>query len=424
MQNNWVSLTKKISVFTGLFSILLLPLQPLQAQDGEALYKGNCTSCHKVDKKMIGPALKGSRQAWAERTGDDEAIIAWIKNSQGYIKETGDSYAKQLYAEYNNTVMPPMALSTDEVVAILDYIDNWEPPVAEAGAGDAAAGEGAGVAEEANPIPWLILMAVILLVVVRVLFGVNKSLENLRRQQAGEETIPDVSLGEAVKHFFTKNQAVTVVVIVLIAAYVSVLGWDWVNGIGVYQGYEPKQPIWFSHKIHAGQNGINCVYCHNSVEKGKSAGIPSVNICMNCHMGVQEGKVTGKKEIAKIYEAIGWDPERNRYIEGYDQKPIEWVRIHNLQDFVYFNHSQHVVVGKQECQTCHGPVEEMDVLYQHSELTMGWCIDCHRETEVSMEGNEYYERIHADLVEKYKDQGLETFTVEQIGGLECAKCHY
>ncbi len=423
MQNNWVSLTKKVYFLTGLFSILLLPFKSLHAQSGEELFTGNCTSCHAVNKKMIGPALKGARQAWAERTGSDEAIIAWIKNSQGYIKETGDPYAVELLAAYNGTVMTPMALSSDEVVSILDYIDNWEPPVAEAAA-PVADGDGGGEAEGGNPLPWIIVLAVILFIVVRVLVGVNKSLENLRRQQEGEDTLPDVSIGEGVKAFFMKNQAVSVIVIVLIAAYLSVLGWDSLNAVGVYQGYEPSQPIWFSHKIHAGQNGINCVYCHNSVEKGKSAGIPSVNICMNCHMGVKQGKVTGSKEIAKIYEAIGWDTNKNRYIEGYDQKPIEWVRIHNLQDFVYFNHSQHVVVGKQDCENCHGPVKEMDVMYQHSELTMGWCINCHRETNVSMQGNEYYDKIHADLVEKYKDQGLETFTVEQIGGLECGKCHY
>lgn len=426
MRNIWVSLTKSISVHAGLLLIIILASSSIQAQDGEAIFKGNCTACHKIDKKMIGPALKGSREAWAERTGSDEAIIAWIKNSQGYIKETGDPYAKNLLAEYNGTVMPPMALSTDEVVALLDYIENWQPEetAAAAGGGDVAAGDGAGAEEPGDPTLWLIIVAIILLVVVRVLYGVNKSLENLRRQQANEEPVKSVGLFEGVKNFFSAKPAYLVVIIVLAGAYLSVVGWDWVNGIGVYQGYQPEQPIWFSHKIHAGQNGISCQYCHNSVEKGKSAGIPSVNICMNCHMGVQEGKVSGKKEIAKIYDAIGWDPDKLQYIEGYEQKPIEWVRIHNLQDFVYFNHSQHVVVGKQECQTCHGPIEEMDEVYQYSELTMGWCIDCHRETNVSMDGNEYYEEIHAELVEKYKDQGLETFTVEQIGGLECVKCHY
>jgi cytochrome c551/c552 len=421
MRNTWVSLTKKVLLVTGVLSMLLMS-SPASAQDGEALFKANCTACHKIDKKVVGPALQGARARWAERTGSDDAIVAWVKNSQGYMKESSDAYAKQLFEDYNKSVMTPMALTTEEVVSVLDYIDNWQPevPVADVAAGDA----GAAQESTGDPTLWLILVVVVLFVVFRVLWGVNKSLENLNRQNQGEAPAPSSDMFAEFVGFFTRNRALTAVVVLVIASYVTVLGWDWINDVGVYQGYQPKQPIWFSHKVHAGQNGINCVYCHNSVEKGKAAGIPSVNICMNCHMGVQEGKQTGTKEIAKIYEAIGWDPDKLRYIDGYEQKPIEWVRIHNLQDFVYFNHSQHVVVGKQECQTCHGPIEEMDEVYQFSELTMGWCINCHRETNVAMEGNGYYESIHADLVEKYKGEGLETFTVEHIGGLECVKCHY
>ncbi|MEQ9188245.1 MAG: cytochrome c3 family protein [Cryomorphaceae bacterium] len=403
---------------------LLLMSSPAFAQEGEAIFKANCTACHKIDKKLVGPALQGARARWAERTGSDDALIAWVKNSQGYMKETNDAYAKQLFDEYNKSVMTPMALSSSEVLAVLDYIDNWQPevPVAQAG-GEAGAGGDSGEGS-GDPTLWLILIAVVLFVVFRVLWGVNKNLETLNRESDGEETTSSKDmLGEFIG-FFVKNRAVTVVVFLMLTSYICVLGWDWVSGVGVYQGYQPQQPIWFSHKIHAGQNGINCVYCHNSAEKGKAAGIPSLNICMNCHMGVQEGKVSGTKEIAKIYDAIGWDPDKLQYVEGYEQKPVEWVRIHNLQDFVYFNHSQHVVVGKQECQTCHGPIEEMDEVYQYAELTMGWCVNCHRETNVSMDGNGYYESIHEDLVEKYKGEGLETFTVEHIGGLECVKCHY
>lgn len=424
MRNTWVSLTNKLLFAAGVMSLLLMS-SPATAQDGEAVFKANCTACHKVDKKVVGPALKGARQAWAERTGSDDAIIAWIKNSQGYLKETGDAYAKQLFEDYNKSVMTPMALTSEEVVAVLDYIDAWEPevPVAATG-GDIAAGQGEGAQGGGDPTMWLIVVIIVLFVVFRVLWGVNKNLGTLNKQGEGVEPGPRRDMFGEFMSFFARNRIVTVMIFILLGAYLTVLGWDWINGIGVYQGYQPKQPIWFSHKIHAGQNGINCVYCHNSAEKGKAAGIPSVNICMNCHMGVQEGKVTGTTEIAKIYDAIGWDPDKLAYIDGYEQKPIEWVRIHNLQDFVYFNHSQHVVVGKQECQTCHGPVEEMDELYQYSELTMGWCINCHRETNVSMDDNGYYESIHADLVEKYKGEGLETFTVEHIGGLECVKCHY
>lgn len=401
---------------------MLLMSSPVLAQEGEALFKANCTSCHKIDQKMIGPALKGARAKWAERTGSDDAIVAWVKNSQAYIKESGDPYAKQIFEEFNGSVMTPIALSSEEILAVFEYVET--APAPSTGPKDVVNGEAPKEAESSDPTLWLVLLVVVLFIVFRVLWGVVRTLENVKRQREGQAPAPDTDFIDSIKNVFKKNQALTVIVIVAISAYICVLGWDWLNGIGVYQGYQPKQPIWFSHKIHAGQNGINCVYCHNSAEKGKVAGIPSVNICMNCHMGVSTGKQTGTKEIAKIYDAVGWDAEKLAYIEGYEQKPIEWVRIHNLQDFVYFNHSQHVVVGKQECQTCHGPIQEMDEVYQFSELTMGWCIDCHRKTEVSMAGNAYYEKIHADLKEQYKDKGLDAFTVEHIGGLECVKCHY
>ena len=103
--------------------------------------------------------------------------------------------------------------------------------------------------------------------------------------------------------------------------------------------------------------------------------------------------------------------------------PIEWKRIHNLPDHVYFNHAQHVSVGKLECQQCHGEVEAMDVLAQHSPLSMGWCINCHRETEVQFKGNEYY-ASYAKYHEQLASGDKEKVTVEDIGGLECQKCHY
>ena len=184
-----------------------------------------------------------------------------------------------------------------------------------------------------------------------------------------------------------------------------------INGlysVGVQQGYAPKQPIAFSHKIHAGQYEIDCKYCHVGVMKNKSATIPSVNICMNCHNQIKTGTITGDAEIGKIVKAY----ETN--------KPIEWVRIHNLPDLAYFNHAQHVNVAGVECQTCHGPIETMDVVRQHSLLTMGWCIDCHRKTDVNTKGNAYYD----NLVEIHNQSKKTPMKVEDIGGLECSKCHY
>jgi len=185
-----------------------------------------------------------------------------------------------------------------------------------------------------------------------------------------------------------------------------------INGlysIGVQQGYAPRQPIAFSHKIHAGDMQIDCKYCHTGVMKGKSATIPTVNICMNCHNSIKAGTQTGEGEIAKILSAYA------------NNKPIEWVRVHNLPDLAYFNHSQHVNVGGIACETCHGPINEMEVVRQYSLLTMGWCIDCHRKTDLNTKGNKYYDK----LVELHnKEKGKVPFKVEDNGGLECAKCHY
>jgi hypothetical protein len=192
-------------------------------------------------------------------------------------------------------------------------------------------------------------------------------------------------------------------------------------GVGLEQGYQPEQPIAFSHALHAGENQIDCQYCHYGAEKGKHSNIPSVSLCMNCHMYVQEGSKYGTEEIDKIYAAVGFDRETSQYIDGYEQKPVKWVRIHNLPDLAYFNHAQHVNAGNIECQTCHGPVQEMEEVYQYSPLTMGWCINCHRETEVDVKDNGYYEEMHEKLKAKHGDGKI---TVEMIGGLECGKCHY
>ena len=225
-------------------------------------------------------------------------------------------------------------------------------------------------------------------------------------------------------------KVVSTIFILLIGAYVA---FGTIFKIGVDEGYMPLQPIAFSHKIHSGENKIECQYCHSSAKHSKHSGIPSVNVCMNCHKNIAEvaegtvvewdgvtyGKAELDKEIAKVYEAAGWDPEALEYTGN--EKPIKWIRIHNLPDFAYFNHSQHVTVAGLKCQKCHGPVEEYDEMRQFSPLTMGWCIDCHRETGVDTKGNEYYEKIHAELAKKYN---VEKVTIAQLGGLECGKCHY
>ncbi len=230
---------------------------------------------------------------------------------------------------------------------------------------------------------------------------------------------------------FVKNQFLVITSVIVLMLSGAYFAFGFMMQVGVDQNYEPIQPIHFSHKIHAGENGIDCKYCHSSARTSKTSGIPSLNVCMNCHKNITEftgsadstyvdySKEFYTAEIQKIYDAVGWDPAKQAYTGK--EKPVKWVRIHNLPDFVYFNHSQHVSVAGLECQTCHGPVESMEIMRQHSPLTMGWCIECHRETEVNVKDNEYYAKIHEELSKKY---GVEKLTAAQLGGLECGKCHY
>src|SRR5690606_5207185 len=216
---------------------------------------------------------------------------------------------------------------------------------------------------------------------------------------------------------FIQNQFLVLVAAIVLLLTSGYFVFGYLMQIGVDQGYEPVQPIHFSHRIHAGDNGIDCKFCHSSARVSKTSGIPSLNVCMNCHKSISEVAATTATEdyskefydgeIQKLYNAVGWDGQS---FSG-TQQPVKWVRIHNLPDFAYFNHSQHVTVGGIECQTCHGPVETMEVMSQFSPLTMGWCINCYKETNVKVEDNEYYIKIPEQLSKKY---GVEKLTVAQM----------
>ncbi|TXC85076.1 c-type cytochrome [Luteibaculum oceani] len=426
--NYMVSLSRVISgsklrlllVFTALlFSSASLLAQP----NGEILFKGNCASCHRpTEEPLTGPGLKGARERWA---GREELLYQWIKNPQKVLN-SGDAYANELYKNWKSSgVMPAQAVNNEEIDAILDYVEAYQPPVAAAGPVEAEGGEATSADTDTT---WYVLTALLALILVIAIFslaGARRAMAMAVAREAGKEYDGPNTYADAFRLWVRKNQLL--VIFLIVVALVAVLreGWYGLSGVGVYEGYKPEQPIWFSHKVHAGQNQINCVYCHNSAEKSKHAGIPTANICMNCHTAVAKGKITGEKEINKIYAAVGWDKETRSYTG--ETQPIKWVKVHNLPDHVYFNHSQHVVVGEIECQECHGEVEKMDVAQQHAPLTMGWCINCHRETEVKMADNGYYDEIHNRLtpeeLKKYLN-GDEQITASELGGIECAKCHY
>ena len=404
-----MNLYRRIYIFI-LFLLILFPGFNLFAEDiesGEKLFKQNCTACHTITSaRLVGPGLEGVTDKY-----EKEWLIKWIRNSQALIA-SGDERAIAIFEEYQKVAMTSFDFSDQEFSDLLAYLAN--PPIQEEKdivSSTDLSDQGMSTSTK------LMIIALVLVTLVFMLVSLKNNLKSALGQQP--ETIPETLIGQY-SLFISKN--INVVLLCAVIAIVMLkFTYDGLMGVGVTTNYQPSQPIEFSHKVHAGQNGIDCNYCHSSARKSKHSGIPSANVCMNCHTYINEGSITGSTEIQKIYDAVGFDSKTRTYIEGYEQKPIEWVRIHNLPDHAYFNHSQHVVAGGIECQECHGPVEEMDVLYQYAPLTMDWCIECHRETEVQMEGNNYYTHLHEQLKEKYKGQKI---TVDKMGGLECAKCHY
>ena len=381
---------------------------PSIVKNGESLFKGNCTVCHAINEVVIGPALRDVHERQSE-----EWIYAFIKNSQKVIK-SGDEYAVNLYNEYNKTLMTSFDFSDEELNAILTYIKDESTKEVQVVVADVSDASGQVVDSSINSNNFYLSLGLnlfLLLVIIFILFrftNLSKKYVLLQDNQLKGKLLDDddkeiVDSGFNIKEFIKSNRVVGIASFLFIGIFVKSCI-DGLYTVGIQQNYQPTQPIAFSHKVHAGQYEIDCNYCHTGVNISKSANIPSVNICMNCHNAIE----TDKPEIQKILTAY----EENR--------PIEWVRVHNLPDLAYFNHKQHVAVGGLDCATCHGPIEEMDVVYQYSELTMGWCINCHRETEVSSKGNDYYKK----LVELHNSSSKKPMTVEDIGGLECSKCHY
>lgn len=451
-----------------LFSFSLVA-QPT-IEEGKTLFRMNCAQCHNKNMrgKATGPALGGVEERWADYPRED--LYEWVKNSQKLVAD-GHPRAVEVYNEWNKVAMQAFPnLTNENIDAILLYVDD----VYVNGVGGATAGTGdVAVVQERQTPDWVYyLLFAFLLILSFTLARVISNLNVISAKKEGTEYER-----KTVWQTLTSKGVVTF----LLFAAVVLGGYTTVNNavtLGRQEGYAPEQPIKFSHATHAGLNKIDCQYCHDGARRSKHSVIPAANTCMNCHRAIQVGSEYGTAELTKIFASIGYNPTDNTYIEDYDnmsneeikeiytkwiadnyletnemesldgkgenlvaeqwdeivasltneqkkkiQGPIEWVRIHNLPDHVYFNHAQHVSVGQLECQQCHGPVEEMEVLQQHSPLSMGWCINCHRQTEVKFADNEYYESY-----KMYHDEiasgAREKVTVEDIGGLECQKCHY
>ena len=413
-------------IFFSLAFVLVTSLSAF-SQDvakGKELFNTNCAACHKLDAKATGPALRNVASKY-----DKEWLYKWIKNSGELIK-SGDALAVKVFEENNKVAMTAFPqLSNEDIDNILAYTSEPAPsaPTPAPGAPVVAVDTAANDSGISNNVILGVLSLVMLMLVV-MLFLVNNMLTKIVGTKGLEVEQKDRSIMNLFRAY-AKNQFLVLVSVVLLLLLSAYFAYGWLMQIGVDQGYEPIQPIHYSHRIHAGENGIDCKYCHSASRVSKHSNIPSLNVCMNCHKNISEvaettatpeySKAFYDGEIQKLYDAVGWDKSLQKYTGK--TKPVKWVRIHNLPDHVYFNHAQHVTVAGVECQTCHGPVEEMEIMKQHAPLTMGWCINCHRETNVKVEDNAYYKKIHEELSKKY---GVSQLTAAQMGGLECGKCHY
>jgi len=469
----------KSLTYKGLASVILLFVssfifsQP-SADLGKALFKTNCATCHAKNMKSAstGPALGGVQDRWADFPESD--LYSWIRNSQALIR-AGHPRANTIYNEYNKSVMNAFPqLADDDIASLLLYVDGMYSGTYGAAAVAAVAGAADGVKDKGIPnwIYWALFagLGLFSLLLSRIIGNLNVLNAEKDGTEYRKQTMFETLTSKGVVSFILFG-------LIVLGAYTAASN---SISLGRQQGYAPEQPIKFSHATHAGVNKIECQYCHDGARRSKHAVIPATNTCINCHAAIKYGSEYGTAELTKIYASTGYLPKgTGEYIEGFEdmsmeekkdiytgwmlenaiendekfekvtddlidkidsewegivssltneqkkevQGPIEWIRVHNLPDHVYFNHAQHVTVGGLECQTCHGKVEEMEVVAQHSPLSMGWCINCHRQTEVKFQDNEYYKSY-----QKYHDElakgDREVVTVEDIGGLECQKCHY
>ena len=413
------------SVLACIFLLLLCNISAFAAPDGKALFQANCATCHNPLKDATGPALQNIDKSFPSKDWG----YNWVHNSSAVIK-SGDKTANDIYNKFGKTQMTSFPnLSHEEIDAILSYVDNYKAPAAPGGTTTTPGGE-ATTSTDSNG--WLYTVITLsLLVLALILWRANQGLRRTANDKEGIVNEKEIPL--------YRNK----IVIAIVAIIIFIMAGYWlVNGAineGRQQNYQPRQPIFYSHKVHAGINQISCLYCHAGAEKSRQAMIPSSNICMNCHKQINsyskdvplvdaEGnEVDGTKEIQKLYKYAGWNPETKSYNHNADGSiaatPIQWVKIHNLPDHVYFNHSQHVKVGQIQCQRCHGQIQDMTEVFQFAPLSMGWCINCHRQTQVQFTSNNYYS-IYEKYHEELKSGKRTGVTVEDIGGTECQKCHY
>jgi len=415
------SVTKSLILISFLSLAASNSASAQDAAAGAAIFKQKCTACHGLEKAVVGPALKGIDTKY-----DEAFLLKWIKNAPAFIA-SGDAQAVKA-SEYSPVMMSSfIELSDDDIKNIIAYVKVGDPkPAVDPNTAQAGAG-GTATSNGVSNFMLFGLLAVIIIafLVILVLNKVIQTLERVMLQKKGtaveEEDTVDKDRFAGLKKL-SKNKKFILFIVLLSVIFLGSTGWKGMWETGVHTGYQPVQPIKFSHQLHSGINKVDCQYCHSGAYSSKNASIPSLNVCMNCHNYVKASeKYDGKTspEIMKIYSALDYNEDTQVY--GTNTKPVEWIRIHNLPDLAYFNHSQHVSVAGIECQKCHGPIQTMEEVYQYSPLTMKWCINCHRETEVNHKDNPYYDKLIAAHDKLKKGEKV---TAAVLGGLECAKCHY
>ena len=389
--------------------------------DGKALFQTNCAQCHNPIRVVVGPALKGV----TERVPDRKLLHNWIHNNVAVLN-TGNTYFNNLFDQYGRAPMNTFPGLTDpEIDAILKYVETYAQPLA---------ATNTSVNAPATQEDHTVLYGICTFVLALFFFGLYLVNHNLKRLADEKRGLPPPY------HIpFYRNKVFIAAMSIIV---MGIVGW-WLTeggiGLGRQEGYEPQQPIFFSHRVHAGLNQISCLLCHGNAWDSKQASVPSLNFCMNCHAAITEyhgepltrpdgTRVDPNQEIQKLFSYTGFDPEKNRYT--HEGKPVEWVKIHNLPDLAFFSHAQHVHAGRIQCQTCHGPIQQMDEVYQFAPLSMGWCVNCHRTTRVDFpdrsrnrEGNAFY-HLYTRFANELKNGTRDSVTVEDIGGTECQKCHY
>lgn len=422
-------------------------------KNGEKLFKANCTACHALDKQVIGPPLKGVVERVKTEGGvDRDWLHKWIKDNKA-LRASGDKYANEIFEKFNKTEMQQFPnLTEKDIDDILAFTTNPPEPGPKKDDAKATADAGSATAAPADKTTTNIVIISLLAIAGLLVWILVKLRQLVKLGQSEDLAGLNESRVRSFSEMYEKFHYIGKGLLAILAVLAAYGVWNWLMWIGVYKGYKPEQPIYFSHKIHAGEQKIDCQLCHSSAKYGKVSEIPSMNVCMNCHRTISEynadhymepgkDKAFYDGEIQKIYAATGWDPEKQQYT-GKTQ-PVEWTRIHNMPDFVYFNHSQHVIAGEQAiinsfnkknpnnkidvvCKACHGKIDTMNVVQMANDFTMGWCIECHRTTEVDMNNGynkEYFKNLHDKLKKQYPQDGGK-ITVDAIGGLECGKCHY